>query len=284
MSINAENFVAQLLAQAKQHSTPLGAGVLQWQCWSGPVGARPLLLLHGGFGSWTHWAANIAALRQNRPIWSLDIPGLGVSAALPGDPDSTDFAAAIMASLNTLHGIDVEFDIAGFSFGALIGADLAVLAQDRCSHFIACGAAGFGDLHVQVDLLRPPGPDVPVAQAQAIHRINLARLMLHHEQAIDEMAVNIHSRNLAQARFNSRRLAKSDGFIQALPDIRARLCGVWGTEDATAGGVLAIEQRQMLFQQAQPDSGFHILEGVGHWAMYEDVPAFNAIVESATRC
>jgi pimeloyl-ACP methyl ester carboxylesterase len=211
------------------------------------------------------------------------MPGLGASAALPGAPDSADFAAAIMASLDTLHGADLEFDLAGFSFGALIGAQLAVQAQNRCINFIACGAAGFGDLHVQVDLLRPPGSDVPEAEAQAIHRTNLARLMLYREQSIDARAVNIHSANLAQARFNSRRLAKSDGFIQALPDIRARLCGVWGAEDATAGGVVAIQQRQALFQRAQADSLFYILDGIGHWAMFEDAPAFNAIVESVTR-
>jgi pimeloyl-ACP methyl ester carboxylesterase len=283
LSIDAEHFVAQLLAQAEQRRTPLGPGALHWQCWSGPAGHRPLLLLHGGFGSWTHWAANIEALRQSRPVWSLDIPGLGTSAALAGAPDSADFAAAILASLDTLHGSDTEFDLAGFSFGALIGAQLAVQAQSRCVNFIACGAAGFGELHVQVDLLRPPGPALPPTESQAIHRTNLARLMLYREQAIDELALSIHSRNLAQARFNSRRLAKSDGFIQALPDIRARLCGVWGSMDATAGGVSAIKQRRTLFHQAQADSTFHILDGVGHWAMFEDAPAFNAIVESVTR-
>jgi len=56
--------------------TPFNGGALQWQRWNGPAKGRPLLLLHGGFGSWTHWVANIPGLRETRTLWEIDIPVL----------------------------------------------------------------------------------------------------------------------------------------------------------------------------------------------------------------
>ncbi|MEH6593061.1 MAG: alpha/beta hydrolase [Halioglobus sp.] len=269
--------VEKILGEAIILSTPLVDGNLSWHCWDGPRDSRPLLLLHGGFGSWTHWLANIPTLRRSHSLWAVDIPGLGASAAMPEPATLEHFASLILDSLNRLHGTDTEFDIAGFSFGALIGAHLAVLAQTRCHHFIACGAAGFDKLHVQVDLLRPPTPDTPAQEASRIHRHNLSTLMFASEDSVDELAIFLHGDNLARARFNSRRLARGDGFAKALPDISARLCGIWGSEDATAGGKPGIAQREALFRSYQPHCAFHLMEGIGHWAMYEAAQGFNRL-------
>jgi pimeloyl-ACP methyl ester carboxylesterase len=235
-------------------------------------------MLHGGFGSWTHWVANIGALQKSRTLWVPDIPGLGASAGLDEPSTVEHFAREVLTSLDTLFGADSDFDLAGFSFGALIGAQLAAMAGERCKHLLVCGAAGFGDLHRQVDLLRPPGADTPVDEAIRIHRANLRTLMFAREETIDDLSIHVHGDNLSRARFNSRRLARSNAFVDALPNISARLCGIWGSEDATAGGLAAIEQRRALFLNSQPGSSFHILEGIGHWAMYEDAGTFNRIV------
>jgi len=270
--------LAVIQDKAEQLSTPLGDGVLSWLQWAGPNNNRPLLLLHGGFGSWTHWAANIETLSRTRTLWAPDIPGLGASAELEAPLSLEYFASEILSSLDSLFGAGTEFDLAGFSFGALIGAQLSVLAGERCRHLIACGAAGFGELHVQVDLLRPPGADTPSAEAEKIHGSNLGTLMFAQERSIDQLSMHIHADNLQRARFNSRRLARSPAFIDLLPEIRARLCGIWGVEDATAGGLANIEARRALFQQVQPESEFYILEEVGHWTMYEDASNFNRLV------
>ena len=268
----------ELREQAEPYSTPLETGSLQWLKWSGPDNSKPLVLLHGGFGSWTHWVKNIPGLRNSRTVWAVDMPGLGDSAMMSEPHTPEHFAQVILESLDGLLGLQREFDMVAFSFGALIGAHLAALAGERCGHFIVCGAAGFGPLHVQVDLLKPPGVDVPVTEAQRIHRSNLRSLMFAKDETVDELSVLVHGQNLARARFNSRRLARGDGFTEALPLIDARLCGIWGEVDATAGGRAAIESREVLFRRAQSDSAFHILKGIGHWAMYEAAEAFNQIV------
>lgn len=272
--------LAQLLDEAELHTTNFGGGILCWQYWPGPQDNPPLLLLHGGFGSWTHWIANLRALREHRSLWTLDMPGLGSSDAIPEPHTVSHFAELVLDGFDSLVGPTSEFDLAGFSFGALVGSHLAARAGARCKHLIACGAAGFGELHVHVDLLKPPGEETPAEEADSIHRSNLRSLMFARTETIDELAVYVHAENLSKARFNSRRLAKSDEFKKVIPQISARICGIWGSKDATAGEIGAIHAREALFKSVQPDCAFHVLEDVGHWAMYEAAQAFNRIVIS----
>lgn len=272
--------VGELERACSRQGTPCDHGEVVWRHWPAQTATAepPLILLHGGFGSWTHWLANIPGLRQRRQLWVPDLPGLGDSADLP-EPHSADhFARILLVGLNQLLGPAADFDLAGFSFGAMIGARLAGQAGSRCRRFTAIGAAGFGDLHVQVHLQRPPAADVPWDEARSIHHANLRALMFSSDDYIDELALRIHADNLARHRFNSRRLSLTNDFAQALASIKAQLVGVWGSHDATAGGRAAIEQRRALFRQARANSEFHILDGVGHWAMYEAPQTVNRIL------
>ena len=96
--------------------------------------------------------------------------------------------------------------------------------------------------------------------------------------AAESAAPDLHGENLARHRINTRRISLTDDFLQALPKIQGKLVGVWGSRDATAGHNDAIERRRELFQQAQAGAEFHVLEGIGHWAMYEAPAAVNQIL------
>ena len=53
------DFVAALDRASTRRTTSSDAGTLVWRIWgSGP----PLVLLHGGTGSWMHWVRNIEDL------------------------------------------------------------------------------------------------------------------------------------------------------------------------------------------------------------------------------
>ena len=273
-----EQYLVQLLSESEQHHSPCGNGHLVWQQWSSEGGDRPLILIHGGYGSWTHWVANIPELRRTHTVWTVDLPGLGASADMPEPHTASHSAKLILQGINQVIGAGREFDLAGFSFGAIVAARLAVQAGSRCKHLVVCGAAGFGDLHVQVDLLRPPAPDVPAAKARAIHSANLRNLMFASNESIDELALNVHGENLSRSRLNTRRLSRTDELVRTLPSIKARLTGIWGSRDATAGGRTIIEKRRQLIQQAQPEAAVLILSGIGHWAMYEDAKNFNQLL------
>jgi pimeloyl-ACP methyl ester carboxylesterase len=269
---------AALLATAELHYTPLPEGRLCWQHWSSPDAGSPLVLLHGGFGSWNHWFANIDELRTQRDLWTVDLPGLGESGPIRRDATVTDFAGHLQRGIRELLGAR-DYELAGFSFGALVGATLA--ADAHCLRFTAIGAAGCGDLHVQVALEPPPPADTPWEDALPIHRANLRALMFSENAEIDDLSVYLHAVNLARHGFNSRALSRTRGFLDALPSIAGKLVAVWGSEDATAGGPAALEARRKAVLEACRGAEFLVLEGVGHWSMYEAPGAINRLLLNA---
>ena len=78
--MNPADIVAAFEERSRRFETPCGEGRIVWRVWgSGP----PLLLTHGGGGSWLHWIRNIDALAQERTVWAVDLPGYGDSAMPP---------------------------------------------------------------------------------------------------------------------------------------------------------------------------------------------------------
>jgi len=64
-----------------------------WHEWGeGPT----VVLLHGGYGSWTHWIRNIDALAAEHRVIAADLPGLGDSA-MPPEPFTPWSLAGILA-------------------------------------------------------------------------------------------------------------------------------------------------------------------------------------------
>ncbi len=91
--------VKELELRARKETTPCGDGNMVWHIWGdGPS----LVLMHGGYGSWTHWVKNIEALSQHFTVYTPDTPGLGDSA-MPPEPVSPDSIGAIVSEgLNLL--------------------------------------------------------------------------------------------------------------------------------------------------------------------------------------
>jgi pimeloyl-ACP methyl ester carboxylesterase len=57
----ATSAVSTLNGAARRASTPCGSGAMVWRVWGA---GEPLVLTHGGSGSWTHWIRTIPALAQ----------------------------------------------------------------------------------------------------------------------------------------------------------------------------------------------------------------------------
>ena len=57
--------VTDLEASARLRAIPCGEGNVLWRMWGeGPV----VVLFHGAFGSWTHWARSIGALAEDHQV------------------------------------------------------------------------------------------------------------------------------------------------------------------------------------------------------------------------
>ena len=276
--MSPKEIVEKLLQSAKLIHTPSGDGDMVWQAWGEPTQRPPLLLLHGGFGSWTHWLANVEALSQDRLVVTCDMPGLGDSASAPGELAPDIIAAPIIAGLDQVFGKDVPFDLAGFSFGGLIGSRVAAAVGNRCRTFIAVGASGFEGLHVRVLGIEVPAKDASDDEKNTIHRSNLNILLLWDEANIDDVAIYTHRKNVARSRVRSRPMSLGNHWVDALPRISAKMAGIWGVHDATAGGREQIMERQDVFRRFQPDAEVKIIEDAGHWVMYERPEEFNAML------
>ena len=265
-------FVEGIAAEAERFATPCGDGTMAWRSWG--QGA-PLVLLHGGYGSWMHWIRNVLPLSRQFRVIAPDLPGLGESATPPEPWTADGLAAIVVAGLREIVPEGEELRLAGFSFGGVIGGSVAAQLGDRLRNFVVVGSNGLGLERSPTPLKRVP-PDADVTEEFAIHRYNLNQLMIADPGKIDELALYLQKTNHARARMRSRRFSRSGALIEALPKVKGRLDGIWGERDATAHPHL--DERKRLLQSIQPGARFAVVPGAGHWVQFEAADPFNALL------
>lgn len=284
--------VAAVDDRARRIDTEHAHGRVAWREWDArppvegaahPSRDRPLVLVHGGHGSWAHWLRNIDTLGRERRLLTPDIPGLGESDSIEPQPRIEALAEALLEGLDQILGPAGEFDLVGFSFGGIVSGPLARAAGERIHDFVMVGAGGLG--------VPPPAIreslgwrhlDDP-AQRLAAHRRNLEAIMLADPRSVDEVALAIQSWNVERATFNSRQSAYGTVLADALPHVRARVAAIWGALDALGGGG-GIERRRDKILAIHPQAPFVLIAGAGHWVQYEAAPAFDrALLEVLAR-
>ena len=238
-----------------------------WRAWgTGPA----LVLLHGGHGSWMHWARNIAHLAQHFQVLVPDMPGFGDSGDWPlpaRDPsraqrlvDSLCADVAALAPGQPLH-------LAGFSFGGAIACALATRLP-TLARLALIGSGGHGgprrDRQALLDWRKCTGP----ARVQA-WRQNLSAFMLHGP--VDDLALYIHAQSCLHTRFRSKDMSRSAMALEALSRVRVPVCLLWGQEDVTAVPAEAAQA----FIQGRAERSATLVPGAGHWLQYENGTACN---------
>lgn len=268
----------QLEAAAEKIATRCGDGTMVWRVWGT---GDPIVMLHGGSGSWTHWVRNVSVLTAaGRRVLVPDLPGFGESAVPPGGKDADVLPEPLYAGLCELL-VGRSFDLVGFSFGGLVGGLFTRQYQALVRRLVLVGAPALGVARTQpLDLLR--WRHLPDARARdKVHRHNLAVLMLADPDSIDEFAVTLHGANVACDRMQNRRLHRSDILLRSLGQIRCPVFGIWGSEDAL------YQDRALQLEQALGHApGFRWLTwipGAGHWVQFERSEAFDAALAAALR-
>lgn len=268
------DYEARVHAMSTLHRTPMSEGTMAWHRW-GSDDKPALLLLHGGFGSWRHWILNVVPLARHFRVFCADLPGLGESDRLPGEYTADNIAAEVLRSIDGLLGAQTGFHLVGFSFGGIIASHVAALTGKRVKQLvtIAPGALGLpGDIPELASLGGKRDPNT-VAE---IHRTNLGILMIHDKSRIDDLALHLQVETVKRARSRSGRIPHSDHAAKALARCECPIAAVWGELDVIAKDHMP--SRVDFYRGIQPDCPFEVIDGAGHWVMYERPDATNEVL------
>jgi 2-hydroxy-6-oxonona-2,4-dienedioate hydrolase len=260
-----------LARTARKFETPCGDGTMVWRVWGA---GEPLVLFHGGSGSWTHWFRNIPELSRHYELWVPDIPGLGDSAMPPQPWTPTSCAEVVMAGLGELFPASHQFRLAGFSFGGHVAGLVAARLKERVRELTLIGVAALG---LRADPREPFAKErtgMSAEEIAAVYHQNLAVLMFADSTNIDPLAIHLQAENIKRARFRSRPFAATDALAVALADVTAPLQTIWGTRDIIARP--SLQTRLDILRRHHPELQVRRIEGAGHWVMYEAADRFNA--------
>ncbi|TFY98835.1 alpha/beta fold hydrolase [Ramlibacter rhizophilus] len=240
-----------------------------WHVWGS---GRPVVLLHGGSGSWTHWLRNVEALaRAGWRVCVPDLPGFGDSLAPPEARDAADLVAPLAQGVREVAGEACPW--VGFSFGGLTAVLTVAAHPQLATRLVLVGVPGLGLRNRRLALTPWLGLSDPEARRRA-HRRNLQVLMLHDPASIDEDTLALHAANLVRDRMRQRKLALTDVVARTLPSLQLPVDAILGEQDALYAGQL--EAVEALLRQAPSFGRMLRIPQAGHWVQYEAPERFDA--------
>ena len=261
--------IARIESRATKYRSPNGPGCMLWHVWgNGP----PLVLLHGGFGSWLHWIRLIPPLAGRFTVLAATMPGFGEADDLPAPPTPEHLAAIVSDGIDHVLPSGEPFHMIGFSFGGIVGGLVAALQRGRLLSHTFTGSGGMG-------LTRNPSPRLynwreakTKAARLAAHRRNLELLMISDPEKVDDLAVYIQNWNTRRGRVRTYPYRHLNLLREPLQQVKGRLMGLYGSCDVIVQGHM--DERIAYLKAIQPDLIFREIEDAGHWACYERPGAF----------
>lgn len=276
------------LARGQRLTTAVEGGRrIVWHAWQPEGGATaasvPVVLFHGGSGSWTHWVKNIVPLLDaGRQVLAVDLPGFGESDPPAGGTDADAMVEPLAASLRLLRARapgQQPVDLVGFSFGGMTAGLLLAAHPDLARRLVLVGAPAMGVVPGrQFELKGWRHLSEPAARTE-VHRHNLGVLMLHDHALIDGLALEVHVANVQRDRLPRRRLAHTDILARSLPQVACPVHAIYGAHDALYRQY--IHQLEDAYAAAAPDfRGLRLIDGAGHWVQFEAPQPFDAALRA----
>lgn len=289
--------ISSIEAQSKRIEQTYAWGKSVWHVWGDEVGAvprlkttnynatsdvdksqsaQPLVLLHGGSGSWTHWVRNVEHFAQSRTVWALDIPGFGDSD-LPTGVTDADGLVSYMAEILTRTFKGEAVDVMGFSFGGMTAGLVAAQYPQLIRQLILVGAPGLGLFGKELPM-RGMTPNMDETAQENVHRHNLSAMMFAQPESVTNEVIDLQQANVARDRLRRRRIARTNVLALAQISWACPVHGVWGELDALYKGTL--QQVPIVLPRM---ASFTVVPDAGHWVMYEQAEAFHAVVDTLLR-
>ena len=257
--------------EAETFATPCGDGSMIWRRWGS---GEPVVLLHGGSGSWNHWIANIPVLKQRYEVWAIDIPGLGDSA-MPSPPINPQSCAdAVALGFKHLFSPQRKARMVGFSFGCHVGTLAAADINDHLHSLTIIGCAALGNGRHDTAPFPKERTTMTAEERREVHRGVLEILMISKPERIGDEAIELQAINVGKARFRSRQFADSEDIKNGLANVTVPLRTIWGRNDIVA--YPDVDAAIRILALHHPEIVHRIVDDAGHWVMYEQADAFNA--------
>jgi pimeloyl-ACP methyl ester carboxylesterase len=235
---------------------------------SGP----PLVLIHGGHGSWLHWIRNIEALSATHTLLLPDLPGYGDSDPIESS-GIEEIVEAVVRSLDELVGAGADVELCGFSFGGLVASRVAA-ARGHTRRLVVIGTAGHGlKSRYTLEMRNWRLAREPDALWSAL-RNNLAALMIHDPRDIDALALEVHRACCTATRFRSKSISRVALLAPILEGVDAPVLLIWGEHDVTTQPEAAARS----IAGRRPGIEWRIVPGAGHWAQYERPDEVNRLL------
>lgn len=237
---------------------------------------RPLLLVHGIGGSHRSWDTIRPALRAERELVAVDLPGFGETPPPPGEVSIRTLADALEAWLAET-GLEAV-DMAGSSMGARLVLELArrgsagaVVALDPGGFWSDRQRRVFGlSIAASIRLVRALEPVLPALTGNPITRTALLAQLSAHPWALSQEIVLAELRSFAAApSFDAALDSIWHGPVQegmAPGTARRPIVIGWGRRDLVT---LPSQARTAL--ERFPDARLHWCERSGHFPHW-DVP------------
>jgi len=262
--------IAALDSSAARHRIAVGDGAsMMWRRFGeGP----PLVLVHGGHGSWLHWIRNVEALAARHAVWLPDLPGYGDSDPIDAI-DLDEIVRTTVRSLDTLVGPGADVDLCGFSFGGLVASRVAA-ERGHVRRLAVIGTAGHGLQSRYTLEMRNWRLARETSALFSALRNNLAALMLHDPGAIDPLALEVHRLCCTATRFRSRNISRASLLRPILEGVDAPVLLVWGEHDVTTEPQSAAR----VISEGRDGISWQIVPGAGHWAQYERADEVNRLL------
>lgn len=265
----------QALAQRVAVPHDGGHTVLHHWVPASPNGMAPLVLFHGGSGSWTHWVRSISPLlAAGHDVWAVDLPGFGASDVPAGVTDADGMLPTLAQVLEALFPLQAV-RLMGFSFGGMTAGMLAAAYPHLIAQLVVVGAPGIGLTNKHPFRLKG-WRHLKDPRDQLLHHIyNLGELMLHDRSVIDRDTVALHVANVRRDNLPRRRISSTDVLVRSLAEVQCPVHALYGENDALYPDALDEVERLMASHAAQWQ-GMQRIAGAGHWVQYECPEAFYA--------
>lgn len=264
-------------ASAMKLHSDHGGRRIAWRIWGS---GEPLVLLHGSFGSWTHWVRNIAALSGRFRVIAPDTPGCGDSDMWPTGTSVGELAEALTEGLRQIAPDGMSFRLCGFSFGAQLAGGMAVRLGTAARQLIIVGSGQIGAPRGERRRLISWRKAASRAERLEAHRRNLEILMLHNPVKPGDDAVWYQAHNAQRSRVKTLPLSDNPPLKTYLEQIQCELAGIWGAQDPASKDYF--DGYRDALRVHHPDVKFVIIPGAAHWVAYDQADIFNAALLEVT--